>query len=856
MPELTPQQKALEQIYRGKSTPRPPNVVQQSLNNVYQKPAVNSFQKTQGRVAASDSVYRQSANRANRAKTQAKAAKFGKEASSAASKFKASSAQNISKFGGGLKGRFSPAIQAAKKVATQQGIKTASLGRLLANSRFLAGANSVPALALIVGNYYIWKKNIKDLRSLYRLTREQPDLDNPIGSTKIEEGQPPPFRGGQMPGVVYNIGGVAAKNGINYCETPILNNNWGYSVRGPIHGLAAKYIRTDDRYSCPNYASIVGKADVYLAYISFGDDPLDDRYSIIYFTDPHEVDSVVTISGVTRADGQPDTGGDPSGETSPVYSQGGVINNNVTNITNVTNVTKYVRDSTVANNLPPAAVVVNYYATTPTSEPKVELIPAAVPEVIPLPGDNVDKEPQAPTDSPVVKTVDTTTPTEVKKPEPHFSKVQRYPKSDAELNEVYKVIEEDRKKKAIHIDPFEPITGEPEDRGWYKTSKNLVLEKAAKEAGLDVKEKSSTKVSASPNTNRVTTTPTVKTDGKTETNPLFPVLIPGLYKTPTITTKVNETPTPKPTPVPVDPCKKGCGGASPGTGVGGGGSGLNTGLSAAELALLTRIDRTTTSTLSNVAHADYGLARIQGFADIAWKATHADKILNAVTTAMVIHNGAMLSKGLAYTVGEAATTTLQAMNIQDSEGNPFNVNAVVGGKLRQLVERVVGAENYEAFTKKIASYSRTYQAAANLADITFSLFDSAREIAETTAENTGKIGNALRESGAVYEDAYSEMLEKVNPQNVAMRKLEGLSTGISNISDAVDSIESVSSNVIEIQETYSELQAQKQLVRDEAAEAIRLTKIDKDKAKEDVQAKTDLEDLDFEAAPPEDTGTE
>ena len=225
--------------------------------------------------------------------------------------------------------------------------------------------------------------------------------------------------------------------------------------------------------------------------------------------------------------------------------------------------------------------------------------------------------------------------------------------------------------------------------------------------------------------------------------------------------------------------------------------GLTTTLQGVTVAQGARLQSLATRSFNLLNDGTFGLQRIQNFASTAWEATHADKILSAATTAVVIHNGFMLSKGLGYTIGEAASQVLQAMNIKDSSGEFFDVNQVVGGK----------------------------------------------------------IGNALRDAGAVYEDAYSEMLENVNPQNAAMRKLEGLTTGISKLTDAVDSIESVSSNVIEIQETYTELQAQKQVLKDEADEAIRLTKEGKDEAKEEVQAKTDVESLDFEPAPPEDTGS-
>jgi hypothetical protein len=108
---------------------------------------------------------------------------------------------------------------------------------------------------------------------------------------------------------LYLIGGVAAKNGVDYCETPNLNNNWGFSVQGPIHGIQAKYIRTDDRYNCPDYKRIVGKAKNYLAYVSYGSNLADERYSIIYFYEPHTFDTVVRVNYLVRADGLPDNCG-------------------------------------------------------------------------------------------------------------------------------------------------------------------------------------------------------------------------------------------------------------------------------------------------------------------------------------------------------------------------------------------------------------------------------------------------------------------------------------------------------------------------------------------------------------------
>ncbi len=76
-----------------------------------------------------------------------------------------------------------------------------------------------------------------------------------------------------------------------------------------------------------------------------------------------------------------------------------------------------------------------------------------------------------------------------------------------------------------------------------------------------------------------------------------------------------------------------------------------------------------------VRHAKYGLEAVQdgltamqNFADTAWKATHADKVLNAVNTALLVHNAMMLSNNLAQTIGEAVNVALDAVGITNSDG--------------------------------------------------------------------------------------------------------------------------------------------------------------------------------------------
>ncbi len=211
-----------------------------------------------------------------------------------------------------------------------------------------------------------------------------------------------------------------------------------------------------------------------------------------------------------------------------------------------------------------------------------------------------------------------------------------------------------------------------------------------------------------------------------------------------------------------------------------------------------------------VTHAKHGLEAVQKFGEKAWQATHADKILNAITTAIVIHNGIQLSQNLLVTLGETATVVLQAIGVKDSNNEDIDVNAWFQVKMRSWMESILGTENYAALTTRIAKYNRIYQAGANILDASRELFDSARSTAELTAENTGKIGNALLRSGVVSEDSYTTMIDKVYPHSKAMRRLERFRNGLEEVEDSVSTVGNIASEVVSTKDAFTELKEAKE----------------------------------------------
>ena len=209
-----------------------------------------------------------------------------------------------------------------------------------------------------------------------------------------------------------------------------------------------------------------------------------------------------------------------------------------------------------------------------------------------------------------------------------------------------------------------------------------------------------------------------------------------------------------------------------------------------------------------VRDAKYGLEAVQGFADKAWKATHADKVMNALTLMASLHNAAMLSRNLGETLGDLTSQALSTIGIKDSEGSPLNINEAIGNSLNALMTNILGAEVYAGAKETWLRSSRIISSASSIVWTVRSIADSAREVTEWTAENTGKIGNALKKFRVVGEDAYKWMPEKVTATNKWLSKVDKLKAGVDSLDDAASSFSSVLGEVQNIQSEANELKEQ------------------------------------------------
>lgn len=658
---------------------------------------------------------------------------------------KPSSANNLSRFGKGLLGRFRPVLQQAQNIASTVGTRGASLARNLASSKFLAGANSVPVFALTAGNAIIWANNLRQLRNIYRGGGNFVLDFIPQTSRTIEQEIPPyrPFiEGGGTPGVTYGVRYSHANfsNGQVVPASAVFSSYW-VTATAPLPSIGL-WVNGNETELQQHY-SISGR----------GIEPIHNRSTNgTYFP---IVDGVTNFTRRFRGPG--------------VYLHGW----------------ERVDREPDLENRPDIAEATTIIGGAPNS---------AIPQV---------------------------EPSELVTPATGGFK----PSSSSAIRGLGGV----SNPNASPVNPLPNLNKPPETPATGTTPATL---------------------NSSPTSNTGELKPnSAQPPGLTD---LIPATAIGVSPNPNGNGQVTRrVPEPTPTTPRTNRCRRGCGGASNGGTSFAPGSQANTQIAGlindafVQNPLLQRIDTTTQASRSILSNANHGLERIQNFASTAWEAARGDKILNAVSTVLLIHNGVMLSRNLGQTIGDAASVTLNALGIQDETGSPIDVNQFVGGKIQELLTSLLGQQNYEQLTQKIASANRVYQSTANLLDTTQALFDSARTISELTAENTGKIGNALKESGAVYENAYEDFVETINPQNVTQRRLERFRQGLEQIEDNVSTVSQISSEVVQTRENFTQLREEKETWQTEFNTLQQIRTDERTEEKENVQVTANISNSDF-----------
>ena len=199
-----------------------------------------------------------------------------------------------------------------------------------------------------------------------------------------------------------------------------------------------------------------------------------------------------------------------------------------------------------------------------------------------------------------------------------------------------------------------------------------------------------------------------------------------------------------------------------------------------------------------------GANGISGFLGRLSTSLGVDRAISLITLAANLHNAMMLSANLKITLLEMLSSVGNATGLlQTPEGENVDLNKVFDAGIEKFLISILGIDSYAGLKVGLRKYNAIYQAATNSLNAVSSMFNAIGNVIEQGAENTGRIGNALKGAGAVAENAYQWMAEKFDAKSNKFIKFQ---TTISDVTQVLETVNEIAETVVEGQQAATEFQ--------------------------------------------------
>jgi hypothetical protein len=228
-------------------------------------------------------------------------------------------------------------------------------------------------------------------------------------------------------------------------------------------------------------------------------------------------------------------------------------------------------------------------------------------------------------------------------------------------------------------------------------------------------------------------------------------------------------------------------------------NGLNAAMNAAQFPLLKVINSKLGSQMTGGIAGKFG--RLSNWLKLP-------QLLNILIYANTVITVSNLVIGAGDYAADTASLGLASLGIKDDEGNPINVQEVLGKSIENLLIDFLGRETYKDLSAKAKASNRVYQSSANIVSSVTSIVDSTRNIAEFNAELLIELRNAHIKSGVVREDDYRLLSPYVSAAGVGRNRLQRMVDGAEGLDDAASALNGVTSDVYNIVTEVGELKKQ------------------------------------------------
>lgn len=184
------------------------------------------------------------------------------------------------------------------------------------------------------------------------------------------------------------------------------------------------------------------------------------------------------------------------------------------------------------------------------------------------------------------------------------------------------------------------------------------------------------------------------------------------------------------------------------------------------------------------------------------------RIIDVITLIGVMHNAAMLSRSLFETlfqvVDNGIDAALNAFNVKGLEDEGVDSRKALTETFDNIGKQIFGVQTWTQLKAKWAAANRIVSTGSTLLWSVRDLMDNTQNLAEIAAENSAKVGNALRRAGQVF-DTGAWFPENYNHRTVLHRKITNLNTFLANSTNLAQVFEELTSTTIEIQENLNEI---------------------------------------------------
>ena len=190
-----------------------------------------------------------------------------------------------------------------------------------------------------------------------------------------------------------------------------------------------------------------------------------------------------------------------------------------------------------------------------------------------------------------------------------------------------------------------------------------------------------------------------------------------------------------------------------------------------------------------------------------WKTGLVNQVISGLNLMLELHNAAMLSRNLIESVGDMFSIGIQVfqriiLRQDGDEVKPIDVNQLIGQGFNGIMVDIFGKETWTAIILKWNSINRIITSAANVANSVRNMFDGVAGVVSSTANNVGRIGNALKNNRVVEQGSYAFM---PTSNTAATGRIASLNNVLNNSAEIPDLVTSIGSEAIGVVDESEEM---------------------------------------------------